>query len=320
MAEQAAPNQEQTEQHEPAPEAGFSFLESLYPSADAENEGEESTESAEAETTAETEAETGEQSSEGEASEEVVSTLSQLLEQQEWDEEWFHGLKVPVKVDGTPAEATMKELVASYQIQQAAQHRLEEAKSQAQAIKQEAAQERDSLRADLGTAAGLVQLAETLFAKDISEANLAKLREENPEQYLIEKDRFAERRQALETVKAQLRANVQKAFEQQPTAPETFEKERQTLIQKAPELAEQDARMELAQYLIGQGFSQEELGSVADHRLFLLAHKARLHDATKEKVDTARKKVATIPKVMKPGAAQQKAPQKPKDAASILYG
>lgn len=303
MAEiEEVPNQEQPE--EPAQEAGLSYVDDEKPQDDlpVESESED-----------ETEASVPDETSEGEQ----IASISQLMEHEEWDPEWFDSLKVPVKVDGQPAEATFKDLVASYQIQEAAKHRLDDAKAQAQALKQEAAQGRETLKTELGTAAGLVQLAEQLFHQDIS--NLQKLKEEDPQAYLVEKDRLSERRQALDQVKQNLKQSLQTAFDQQKPSAEVIESERQALIEKHPELEGDDARADLARYCRDQGFTQEEIGSQPDHRLFSLAHKAHLYDQLQAKAKTAKQKVAKIPKVMKPGS-QKKKPEPPKDAASILYG
>lgn len=313
----AEPNQETVEQEEGGKEAP-SFLDSLYPSGEQEasEEPEENEESSEQEEGA---GDTTADADEAQASEEedVVTSLSDLLEQQEWDEEWFQSLKVPVKVDGKSAEATLKDLVDSYQIQEAAEHRLNEAKSKAQATNQELAQQREQAKTELGTAAALVQIAEQLFTQD--KANLDKLKEEDPDRYLIEKDAFSEKMNALSQVKHHVRQNLQQALNQQPD-PKVFETERQALIQKAPSLDSEDARSQLADYLLKQEFTEQELSSVPDHRLFVLAHKAMLYDQSQAKTETAKKKVAKIPRVMKPGPKKSAEPEKPKDAASILYG
>lgn len=322
MAEEAL-NQEQEQHQEPIIEetpqeftgAIPSFLQNLEEEQETETETESETETqTESETESETETET-----ETEEEGEPISSVSDLIESQEWDQEWFNGLKVPIKVNGQPAEATFQDLINSYQTQEAATQRLEEAKSKAQEANQQIAQERESLKADLGTAAGLVHLAEQLFNQDISEANLAKLRDENPEQYLIEKDRFAERRQALETVKQQLKSNVQKAL--QPAAPtaEDFKKARESLIKEVPDLANEEECQRLAKHLVERGYKEEEIANNVDHRLFRDAYKAMLYDELQSKAEPTKKKVASIPRMMKPGPQKQR-DDKPKDAAEVLYG
>src|SRR5262249_34168116 len=68
--------------------------------------------------------------------------------------------------------------------------------------------------------------------------------------------------------------------------------------------AEQKTKM--AEYLYRQGFSHEELENLIDHRHVLIIRKAMLHDEKSQQVDAAKKRVATVPKIMRPGAPKAK--------------
>src|SRR5690606_8155953 len=94
---------------------------------------EEEAPEAETEEAAAGEGETGKEQEKPEGETEAItsSSLQELIEANEWDPEWVNALKVSVKVDGKPGEATVKDLVDSYQMRQAAEHRLEEAKAKA---------------------------------------------------------------------------------------------------------------------------------------------------------------------------------------------
>jgi len=270
----------------------------------------------------------GEEHAEGDA-EEVISSLSQLIEHEEWDPEWVDNLKVPVKVNGVQSEATMKDLVASYQMKEASVQRLEDAKAKAHTIAQEAEQEREKAKTSLVEAAGLITLAERMFSLEAAEANLAGLRESDPVAYLAAKDGLSERRKAIDAVKAE----AAKAFQQAQMAMSNDEPDQEMLREEQTKLRasvpdwSDDERWkadsaDIFQYLVGDGygFTAEQVGSAIDHRLFLLARKAMLYDRQQASVQTARKKVLTIPKVMKPGGGQQENKSAPKDHASVLYG
>lgn len=317
MSEEAeALNQEQEAPESPAQERGFSLLASeLFgsnykgevketPEPEPERESEPSSEVEETETPEETtEGEEVEEPSE-EETEEPISSLSDLIEHQEWDPEWVDNLKVPVKVDGKPAEATLKDLRDSYQIQEAAKHRLDEAKVKAQEANQQIAQERESLKAELGAAVGLVRMAEQLFGQD--ESALEKLGEEHgygSDEYHAAKHDLDKRKAALEQVKGQLRDNVLKAVREQNQKPtdEDFAQAQQALLQRVPALEKQEERARLADY-VSRSFTEEELAANTDPRLYELAWKAMLYDETKAKTNAAKKKVAKVPKVLKPGA------------------
>ena len=260
---------------------------------------------------------------------EVVSSITQLMEQEDYDPEWFNSLRVPVKVNGEQSEATLADLVKSYQIGEAAEQRLEEAKAKAQALNQEATQITESAKAHVAETAGLVQLAEKLFSLDAEEANLARLREEGDNVgYLAAKDALQEKRQAIDSVK-KAAADV---FQQSQSAdesisPEKIAEEQQALRSKIPEWSDPEVKSaeetEIYNYLTeadaGYGFTPEEVANAGDHRLFLMARKAMLFDKQQSSIQTSKKRVLKIPKVMQPGTPEA-APDAPKDRASILYG
>src|SRR4249920_1688625 len=58
-----------------------------------------------------------------------IETVSELVEHLGTSQDWLNTLKVPVTVDGTPTDATIGDLIKSYQIATAAEHRLEDAKA-----------------------------------------------------------------------------------------------------------------------------------------------------------------------------------------------
>ena len=58
---------------------------------------------------------------------------------------------------------------------------------------------------------------------------------------------------------------------------------------------------QVVNYLQSIGFTNEEISQAGDHRLILLARDAMLYRNQSETVETTRKKIAKIPKVVKPG-------------------
>lgn len=239
-----------------------------------------------------------------------ISSVSELIEHLEADPEWFNSLKVPVKVDGAVSDATLGDLVKSYQMTSAAEKRLEEAKSKAQNLNQEIAQKSEALQGQYASAASLIQAAEALLTKDISDADLATLRKDNPEQYLLQKEAFTERRAAIETLKRQAVEQFQQVAaqlqSQSAPTPEILEQEYNFLLEKLPDWRDQEkaatGKAKLVEYLTSQGFTNDDVLGASDHRLIVMAEKARLYDETISRVDAGKRKVEKVPKVMKPGA------------------
>lgn len=243
------------------------------------------------------------------AEEEPVSSLAELIEAQEWDPEWVDSLKVPVKVDGTPAEATIADLVKSYQMGEAADKRLEDAKTKARALTEEAGQLKQAVETQLSVAGKLIASLES--GLDDEASDIAKLREDDPAEYSARKEDLRDRRQALEKLKRDAVADFEKAREGEQTQQterqnEFLQQQHTMLLERLPEWRDADKakaeKSELVSYLLNQGFEQQDVMQAADHRLILLARKAMLFDRSQTKTNVAKKKVAKVPKVMKPGA------------------
>lgn len=91
-----------------------------------------------------------------------------------------------------------------------------------------------------------------------------------------------------------------------------LQKEHQTLIEKQPELADKtkrDAFYDAAnKAAMAVGFSEKEIKSGTDHRLFILAHQAALYQkAQAEKAATKKKVTEKVREAKKPARKRQKA-------------
>lgn len=241
-----------------------------------------------------------------------IASVSELVEHLETSPDWFNSLKVNVQVDGIPTEATVGDLIKNYQITEAAEHRLEKAKAmiqeKAEAWNAKHAQY-DQQMAVLGT---FIQAEEARLESDTRAVD-PKLRDEDPAEWAARITEFDQRRAHIGQLKAnayaQWQAN-QYARTQEATAvrDQVKAEQSQILMQKLPEWQDtKQANVEktkIAEYLLREevGFQPQELDQLLDHRQVLIARKAMLYDESRGSVDTAKKRVATVPKIMKSGA------------------
>lgn len=279
-------------------------------------EAEETTSEEETEEIQETEEQESEESESEETEEVPISTVSELLEAQEYDPEWFESLKVSVKVDGKESEVALKDLRNSYQIQQAAESRLNEAKeidSQAKAQHQELAEKSQALETRFAEVSTLVEGAEKLFSEDFDKVDWNRLRRDDPAEYAAKKRDFDDRKATIDDLKSKASELYQQhAGEQSEVSREQYQQylqeENQRLLDRIPEWKDtetaKEEKTQLADYLMNQGFSKEDVQAASDHRLIDLARKAMLFDSNAVKTKTAMKKVAKVPKVTKPGATK----------------
>lgn len=96
-------------------------------------------------------------------------------------------------------------------------------------------------------------------------------------------------------------------YQQQKQAYELAQRqaqEKQILQEKFPDLIKEDNAKKLLEYLnTAYGYSYDELGTIADHRSFIIAEKARKYDELMNKAKEV-KKNPNVPKVIKKGSAK----------------
>lgn len=271
-------------------------------------------------------ADAADEAPEDEIEAETISSLQELIEANAWDPEWVNTLRVPVKIDGKAGEATFKDLVDGYQMRAAAEHRLEEAKAKTKTINEELAAKSEAAQQQVVIAAELVKTIEARLNDEAAAVNWKQLRDSDPAEYAAKKAEIKERRDEIEQMKARAIDTWQKSREAQ--AKELAENQKQRLVaehaallERIPEWRDSEKakaeKTKLAEYLTGQGFSRDEIMGASDHRLLILARKAMRLDENESKTDVARKKLAKVPKVMKPGAPKP-SEQQAKEAADKL--
>lgn len=140
---------------------------------------------------------------------------------------------------------------------------------------------------------------ETLESEEMKQ-----LKEYDPEAYIKQYDKVQAKLKKFEKLKAQ------QAERQQAQHQEQVEKEREALFSAFPHWSEDKQAMskefgELMTGLKSFGYSEEELGNLVDHRMFVIASKLQELDRL-TKQDLESKKVKTKPKHVKPGAPKSK--------------
>jgi hypothetical protein len=223
------------------------------------------------------------------------------------DEESYY----TVKVDGEEKNVSADELVKSYQLEQAAQKRMQEAaevrktsEAEAQALSQQReqyAQALQSLESQLNTVQEKPQeYWDNLYSDD-------------PMEYMRQREAQRDRKEAVEKVKteqARVQHEQQQELVKQHQASLAVEQEK--LLEALPEWKDPDVAMKEKQAIISYaqrnlGFSEDELASTSDSRAVLALRKAYLYDELMAKKPVAQKKVKKAPKVTKSGKPTTKA-------------
>ena len=240
----------------------------------------------------------------------VVDSWEELVESQAWEPEWANNLKIGVKVDGEESKVPLSELRASYQMQEAAEKRLNESKEKAKALNQAVADKSAQLNEQFSVAARLIENAENILNSEEAAID-PNLRTNDPAEWAAKEREIDKRRQTLAKLKTDAQVEYQKAAQQNKAErdkqlAEVIQGEQEKLSIAIPEWANQDVALaekaKVAKYLQSVGFSEQELNQAYDSRMIVMARKAMLHDERDTKIEPQKKRLKTIPKTLTSGA------------------
>jgi len=214
-----------------------------------------------------------------------------------------------VKVDGEEKQVTAEELVKSYQLEQAAQKRMQEAsqtRKQAEAEAQQLAQQREQY-------AQALQIIEAQLnqVQEPPKEYWDKLYESDPLEWTRQRDAYRERKDKLVKVQ-QEQQRVQQEHQQQMLQAHRHKlaQEQNRLLERIPEWRNEDIASREKQAIITYaqrlGYTEQELSVASDSRAIEALRKAYLYDELMAKRPEAQKKVKKAPKVVKAGTPKTK--------------
>ncbi|RKQ61230.1 hypothetical protein C8E02_0997 [Vogesella indigofera] len=212
-----------------------------------------------------------------------------------------------VKVNGEEQEVTLDELLAGYQKDadyRQKTEKLAEDRRAAQSERQAALAERQQLGQQLDRYG--FQLEAVM--QDAQQVDWQTLLDNDPQEFMRQKLRVETAERELMQVNAQRQQLAEVMQQDQVQAlNEHVKHEREQLLAKLPEWADESKRKaemgELRNYMQKQGYRDEEIGQLSDHRALLTIRKAWLFDQLQAKRGSTENKVkAAPPKVIKPSA------------------
>lgn len=216
-----------------------------------------------------------------------------------------------VKIDGEEKNVTADELVKSYQLEQAAQKRMQEAAE----IRKNSEVEVAALAQQREQYAQALQSLEAQLssAEEKPQEYWDNLYSEDPMEYMRQREVYRDRKEATEKIKAEqvrVQEERQQEFVQQHQA--HLAKEQEKLLEALPDWKDPDVAAKEKQAIISYaqrnlGFSEAELAATSDSRAVLALRKAYLYDELMAKKPVAEKKVKKAPKVTKSGKPTTKA-------------
>ena len=237
-------------------------------------------------------------------------------ESEEPDEEDEEELLYAVKVDGEEQEVTLDELMKGYSRQSDYTKKTQELSEGRKAIEQLYGQYNHEINAVQQERqqyiSALSQVIEHSVAGLDAYQNIdwETLKNEDPIDYLTKKEEQSAMQNQV-AYNMQQREQVALAQKQQEAQRrEHFRlSEQHRLVEALPEWSDADTRTQLTndmrEYALNNGFTEQDLSGLIDHRYFLTLMKAQKYDAL-QKSDVKAKKVKNKPKVVRAGSPRGK--------------
>lgn len=274
----------------------------------------------EAEPEEEVQADAGEEAEDEAPAEEVeeepldLQSFDELVEALETDNEFLGNLKAKVKVQGEEFEVTFDELRAGYQKGSDYAKNVEQLKAERAQFEQMQAERMQMFEQDHATNAMFVQGIENQITQAMDSEEMAQLRQTNVQEWTARRLDFQDRLQQVQQLKQEAAARYQQAQmmwaqDQQAQLAAVLEKEGELLNAAIPDWSN-STKQTINTYLTDTyGYSPQDLQGISDHRLVVLANKARMWDEQQASAEVTKKKVKAAPKLIKPTA---KVSNKPK--------
>lgn len=272
------------------------------------------------------EAETEEESEDAEPEEESEEPISlesfeDIVEALGIESDDLNNLTKTLKVNGEEISVSLKDAFDGYQKDADYRQKTSALAEEKRQFQEAASQHQEKANAELLQVGQFLQTAQQiLVGKQDSEA-MKQLQATDPARWSAERMKMQDDLNAVE----QLRQNAANIYAQNQQAQnqahaEELQKrmssEGEQLLSIYPDWmnSREDGgslKGDVDSYLMGEyGYTENDLGQVLDHRLVVLANKARLYDQSqkaeaKAKVDVVRKKVKTAPKLQKSTAPKK---------------
>lgn len=258
--------------------------------------------------------EPAEETAEDDTTDESTITLDDLatyagLESDRFDVSDDGKVLFKAKVDGKEELVPLKDALDSYQIRSHLNNENKEVVELKKQLKQQLEDTQSQVEAKNSEAEALIAAVYNDYMEQYSSVDWNELKQDDPQEYLIRKQEFEER-------KARLADSYQKILDQKPKAdPQQLEAQvyeaRRNFVDLVPEwkanndLAEREWK-EMIQYSVSEGFGENDVALTTDHKLLNMVRKSMLYDKIMSESTKVTKQVRKAPKIVKSGAPKVK--------------
>lgn len=249
-----------------------------------------------------------------------VSSISDLAEHLGVETADLYNVSIPITdANGERKEVSLGEWKDTFQTNERAQRLAQESEALKAELQSQQKQAADAMERQAQEGAMFINQVQQTLQAEFQSVDWDGLRINNPTEWTAKRQEFQERNGKLQAMRQQ----AAQAYEQNKAAiseqhqkelGQVIEREDRALTTALPSWQNNETRQaeqaELVNYLLDQGYSQQDVDSSYDHRTIVLAHKAMMYDKSMRKTDVTKKKVLKLgSKVLTPGAKRSKAQQ-----------
>lgn len=214
--------------------------------------------------------------------------------------------KYKAKVDGEEIEVEIDELINGYQRTADYTKKSQALAEQRKAIEAER-QHLEQVKQERQAYAQKLQALDQFLSQQNKGEDLEVLKETDPIGYAVKVAERTEREKQLAVVRAeQNRIAQQQQADQQQALQNHIKSEAEKLNALIPELSTpkgDEIRKQIREYAKSQGWSDQELGSVYDHRAVVTLYRAMKFEQLQKSKPEIQKKVSQAPKMLKSGTS-----------------
>ena len=242
-------------------------------------------------------------------------SLDHFLTENKLDPESFRALPVTVKIDGETKTVPLSDVIKSYQLESHVHNKSAQVAEVQKQVEQEKAAARELVRQQLTQNQALADLGQQMLTQEYQRVDWNNLRISNPAEYAAKFTEFQQRQAQITQYVQQVQAQQQHAQQaQQQDLARIVQLERQKMLEIVPEWNDPqkfsaDAEV-MQKYAKSNGFTEQELSNLFDHRMMRILHDAARYGELKAAKPEALKKVRAAPnQTARPGARNIKNPQ-----------
>lgn len=249
------------------------------------------------------------QETQAETSFERLEELAEALEMPL--DKFLSKVKAKVKISGEERDVTLDELRNGYQMEADYRRKTSELSEQRKAFESERERIGAEVKNRLNEASTMAQFFEQQLLAEYNNVNWTELRQTNPAEYAALQQDYNARYAALQNAKQRValegqRVQQEESQKQIEAFKANLQKEQEQLVSHIPEFGDEtkakQLKTEMREFLKSNGFKDEEINQVYDHRHVLMIRDAMKYRALQTKKPEIANKVKEAPKLSKPGS------------------